>query len=148
MATTQQADSKTIPLASGAAAEGGHFAEFIAKPLDFLKRVYEECGEVGEFDMGGLPTVLMIGPDAHEAFFRAPDEQLNAAEAYQMMVPVFGEGVQYGAEPHIERQQLKIQYQGLKHDKMSNYAEVVAREVIDFTKDWGDEGELDFYVIA
>lgn len=145
MATTQQADSKTIPLASGAAAEGGHFAEFIAKPLDFLKRVYEECGEVGEFDMGGLPTVLMIGPDAHEAFFRAPDEQLNAAEAYQMMVPVFGEGVQYGAEPHIERQQLKIQYQGLKHDKMSNYAEVVAREVIDFTKDWGDEGELDFY---
>lgn len=141
----EQSAPKPIPVVSGAAAEGGHFLEFINTPLAFLKRVYEECGEVGEFDMGGLKTVLMIGPDAHEAFFRAPDEQLNAAEAYQMMVPVFGEGVQYGAEPHIERQQLKIQYQGLKHDKMASYAGVVAQEVIDFIADWGDEGELDFY---
>ena len=145
MSTQAQAEAKAIPQASGAAAEGGHYMEFITTPLDFMKRVHEECGEVGEFDMGGLPTVLMIGPEAHEAFFRAPDDQLSASEAYQMMVPVFGEGVQYGAEPHIERQQLKIQYQGLKHDKMASYAGTVAQEVIDFTKDWGDEGEMDFY---
>jgi len=110
-----------------------------------MHRAYEECGELAEFDMGGLRTVLMVGPRAHEAFFRAPDEQLNAAAAYQMMVPVFGEGVQYGAEPHIERQQLKIQFQGLKMDRMLNYAAVVAREVDDFIAGWGDAGELDFY---
>ncbi len=145
MNTQAEATAKAIPQASGAAAEGGHYVEFITTPLDFMKRVYDECGEVGEFDMGGLPTILMIGPEAHEAFFRAPDDQLSASEAYQMMVPVFGEGVQYGAEPHIERQQLKIQYQGLKHDKMASYAGTVAQEVIDFTKDWGNEGEMDFY---
>ncbi|MBB3048571.1 sterol 14-demethylase [Litorivivens lipolytica] len=145
MSTQAVNTSKTIPVASGAQTEGGHYLEFINTPLAFMRRVFEECGEVGQFDMGGLPTVLMIGPEAHEAFFRAPDDQLSASEAYQMMVPVFGEGVQYGAEPHIERQQLKIQYQGLKHDKMSSYAGVVAQEVIDFTKDWGDEGEMDFY---
>jgi sterol 14-demethylase len=136
---------KPIPQVSGAKPGAGHFEEFCATPLQFLHRAHEECGELAEFDMGGLRTVLMVGPEAHEAFFRAPDEQLNAAAAYQMMVPVFGEGVQYGAEPHIERQQLRIQYQGLKHDKMINYAGVVAREVEEFIKDWGEQGEMDFY---
>lgn len=141
----QQGKYKPIPFVSGARPGTGHFEEFTRTPLEFLHRAYEECGELAEFDMGGLRTVLMVGPEAHEAFFRAPDEQLNAAAAYQMMVPVFGEGVQYGAEPHIERQQLRIQYQGLKHEKMVNYAGVVAREAEDFIRDWGDEGEKDFY---
>lgn len=136
---------KPIPVVSGARPGTGHFEEFCTTPLEFLHRAHDECGELAEFDMGGLGTVLMVGPEAHEAFFRAPDEQLNAAAAYQMMVPVFGEGVQYGAEPSIERQQLRIQYQGLKHDRMIDYAEVVAKEVLDFIKDWGEEGEMDFY---
>lgn len=136
---------RSIPFVSGAKPGTGHLEEFTTTPLEFLHRAYEECGELAEFDMGGLRTVLMVGPEAHEAFFRAPDEQLNAAAAYQMMVPVFGEGVQYGAEPHIERQQLRMQYQGLKHEKMINYADVVAREVEDFIKGWGDAGEMDFY---
>lgn len=141
----QTGQYQAIPFVSGAKPGTGHLEEFTTTPLEFLHRAYEECGELAEFDMGGLRTVLMVGPEAHEAFFRAPDEQLNAAAAYQMMVPVFGEGVQYGAEPHIERQQLRIQYQGLKHEKMINYADVVAREVEDFIKDWGDAGEMDFY---
>lgn len=136
---------KPIPRVSGARAPDGHFSEFCATPLEFLHRAHAECGELAEFDLAGLPTVLMVGPEAHEAFFRAPEDQLNAAAAYQMMVPVFGGGVQYGAEPDIERQQLRIQYQGLKHDKMINYAAVVAREVEDFVRDWGAEGVLDFY---
>src|SRR5690554_4488594 len=107
---------KPIPVASGGDADTGHLQEFNETPIAFLKRVYTECGEIGEFDLAGLKTVLLVGPEAHEAFFRAPDEQLSSADAYQMMVPVFGTGVQYGAPPEIERQQLKMQYQGLKHD--------------------------------
>jgi sterol 14-demethylase len=85
-----------------------------------------------------------VGAEAHEAFFRAPEGRLNAA-AYQMMVPVFGEGVQFGAPAEIERQQLRIQYQGLRYEKMINYAALVAREVEEFIAEWGDEGEKDFY---
>ena len=95
--------STVIPRVSGATEGTGHLQEFNTTPLDFLHRAYEECGEIGEFDLGGLRTVLLVGPEAHEAFFRAPDEQLSAAQAYQMMVPVFGEGIQYGAPPDIER---------------------------------------------
>src|SRR5262249_25185315 len=58
---------------------------------------------------------------------------------------VFGEGVQYGAPPDIERQQLKMQYQGLKHDRMVNYASVVAKEAEDIIANWGDSGEIDMY---
>ena len=137
--------TKPIPFVSGAKGKDGHFEEFCDTPLEFMARAFRENGEVSEFDMAGLRTVLMIGPEAHEAFFRAPEDQLNAAAAYQMMVPVFGEGVQFGAPPEIERQQLRIQYQGLKYDKMINYAALVAGEVEEFIRDWGDEGDKDFY---
>jgi sterol 14-demethylase len=137
--------ARQIPFVSGAKPPLGHYEEFSNTPLEFLHRCYNENGEISEFDLAGLRTVLMVGPEAHEAFFRAPDEQLNAAAAYQMMVPVFGEGIQFGAEPHIERQQLRMQYQGLRFEKMASYSGTVAREVQDFIADWGDEGEFDFY---
>jgi sterol 14alpha-demethylase len=138
-------ETRPIPFVSGAKPETGHLEEFNTTTLEFMHRAYEECGEICEFDLGGLRTVLLVGPAAHEAFFRTPDEQLSAAQAYQMMIPVFGEGIQYGAPPEIERQQLKMQVQGLKHDRMVNYAEVVERESEDFIQDWSDSGEFDIY---
>ena len=137
--------TKPIPFVSGSKPEIGHYGEFASTPLEFLHRAYNECGEVSEFDLAGLKTVLMVGAEAHEAFFRAPDEQLNAAAAYQMMVPIFGEGIQFGAPPEIERQQLRMQYQGLRYEKMAGYYAKVAREAKDFIQDWGDSGEFDFY---
>jgi sterol 14-demethylase len=137
--------STPIPTVSNARAETGHLEEFNATPLDLMHRAYAECGEICEFDLGGLKTVLLVGPEAQEAFFRAPDAQLSAAQAYQMMVPVFGEGVQYGAPPDIEQQQLKMQIQGLKHDRMVNYAGILEKESEDFIADWGDEGQFDIY---
>ncbi len=78
--------SKHIPIVSGADPETGHLEEFNADPLAFMHRAFEECGEICEFDLGGLHTVLLVGPQAHEAFFRTPDEQLSAAQAYQMII--------------------------------------------------------------
>ncbi len=134
-----------IPFVSGATPDTGHLHEFNTTPLEFMHRAFAECGEICEFDLGGLRTVLLVGPEAHEAFFRTSDDQLSAAQAYQMMVPVFGEGIQYGAPPDIERQQLKMQVQGLKHDRMVNYAEVVEKESEAFIENWGDSGEFDIY---
>ena len=71
-------------------------------------RAWRECGELAEFDLGGVRNILMVGPDAHEAVYRAPDEQLSAAEPYKYMVPVFGKGIQYSAPLPIERQQVKF----------------------------------------
>ncbi|MGE4650136.1 MAG: cytochrome P450, partial [Myxococcota bacterium] len=89
--------NSSIPFVSGARAPAGHYEEFLANPARFMLRAWQECGELAEFDLGGARNVLMVGVDAHEAVFRAPDDQLSAAEPYQYMVPVFGEGIQYGA---------------------------------------------------
>jgi sterol 14-demethylase len=134
-----------IAQVSGAQKDLGHYEEFCDNPALFLKRAYEENGEVCEFDLAGLKTVLMVSPQAQEAVFRAPDEILSAAEAYQMMVPVFGKGIQYGAPPEKERQQLKMQARGLRQDRMKTYTAVIAKEVEDWISGWGDEGELDIY---
>jgi sterol 14-demethylase len=136
-----------IPFVSGArpAEQGGHFEEFCAHPAYFLQRAYLECGELAEFDMGGINTVLMVGPEAHEAVFRADDVKVSAREAYQFMVPIFGKGIQYGAPIDIERQQLRMHSRGLASEKMNHYAPVIAREVRDWIDSWGDRGEMDFY---
>ena len=136
---------RPIPFVSGAVPGRGHFEEFCAHPAFFLQRAFRECGEVCEFDQGGMRTVLMVGPEAHEAVFRAPDEQLSAPAAYQYMVPIFGPGVQYGAPIEIERQQLKMHAKGLRAERLTYYAPIVAREVEDWISGWGDEGEMDFY---
>jgi sterol 14-demethylase len=135
---------RPVPV-SGAQPGAGHYAEFIAHPANFMLRAWRECGELAEFDLGGVRNVLMVGADAHEAVFRAPDEQLSAAEPYKYMVPVFGEGIQYGAPTPIERQQVKFLSNALRPDKMKGYAQVIAKEVEAFVADWGDEGEKDFY---
>lgn len=135
---------RPVPV-SGAQPGAGHYAEFIRHPANFMLRAWRECGELSEFELGGVRNILMVGADAHEAVFRAPDEQLSAAEPYKYMVPVFGEGIQYGAPLALERQQVKFFSNALRPDKMKGYAQVIAQEVEAFVADWGDAGELDFY---
>jgi sterol 14-demethylase len=133
------------PKVSGAKPQCGHYEEFLEHPARFLLRAWRECGELAEFDLGGAPHLLMSGPAASEAVFRAPDDQLSPSPPYRFMVPVFGEGIQFGAPLEIERQQVKMQSSALRLDRMRGYAQVIAREVEDWVARWGDEGEKDFY---
>jgi len=130
---------------SGAKPGTGHFEEFLANPALFMLRAWKECGEVAEFDLGGMKNVLLVGPDAQEAVFRAPDEQLSPSEPYKYMVPVFGEGIQFGAPFEVERQQVKMQSNALTPRLMKGYAEIIAQEVEKRIAGWGETGEKDFY---
>ena len=73
------------PIVSGAKPDTGHYEEFCLNPAPFLMRCQAECGEVASFDLAGLQTTLLVGEDAHEAVYRAPDSQLSAAQAYLFM---------------------------------------------------------------
>ena len=130
-------------MVSGAKPETGHFEEFLAHPAFFLLRAWKECGELAAFDLAGQRNVLMTGPEAQEAVYRTSDSVLSAREAYQYMVPVFGDGIQYGAPFETERQQVKMQATALRAGKMKGYADVIAKEVEDWIADWGDSGEID-----
>jgi sterol 14-demethylase len=130
---------------SGGKPGAGHYEEFLAHPALLMLRAWQECGDFAEFDLGGMRNVLVVGPDALEAVFRAPDDQLSAAEAYQYMVPIFGEGIQFGAPLDLERQQVKMQATALRPDRMRGYARIIAEEVESWVRSWGDEGELDIH---
>ena len=57
----------------------GHLLEVRRDPIRCMKRVHEECGEIGEISLAGNRIALLLGAEAQEAFFRTPDEQLDQA---------------------------------------------------------------------
>ncbi|MEM7675518.1 MAG: cytochrome P450, partial [Myxococcota bacterium] len=72
------------PLLPGALPGVGHMAEWMRNPYALLMRARREGGEVVEFNLLGTGMVLVTGPNAQEAFFRAPDDQLCRREAYKL----------------------------------------------------------------
>ena len=78
------------PRLSGGLPVVGHTADFIRDAMGLLARAYAEHGEICSIEVLGRKMVAVFGPDAHEAVFRAPEEQLNPCEAYKIMTPVFG----------------------------------------------------------
>jgi sterol 14-demethylase len=135
--------TKRPPKASGGLPVLGHGVDFVRDTLGLLRRVHEELGEIGEFKVAHRTFVLMTGPEAAEAVFRAPDEQLSPNEAYKMMVPVFGKDVAYDNPPARMNEQLGMFRPALQDQRMRTYGEIVAYEVRRAIDEWADEGEID-----
>ncbi|MEV0828334.1 cytochrome P450 [Nonomuraea rubra] len=118
-----------------------HLEELRADPIGLMRRVRAECGDVGRFLLAGRPVVLLSGAEANEFFFRAPDEELDQAEAYPFMTPIFGTGVVFDATPEQRREALHNQ--ALKGSFLRGHAATIAAEVDRMVAGWGEEGELD-----
>ncbi len=121
----------------------GHMVQFGKNPFSYMMNLRNTLGEIGEFRMFHQKMVLMTGPEANEAFFRAPDAQLDQSQAYKIMTPIFGKGVVFDAPPHKKDQQLKMLMPVLRDKPMRGYAQVIMKEVEDMVADWGDTGEID-----
>ena len=134
---------KEPPKMPGALPLLGHMLEFGKNPFDYMVRLRKTLGEIGEFRMFHQKMVLMTGPEANEAFFRAPDAQLDQSQAYKIMTPIFGKGVVFDAPPHKKDQQLKMLMPVLRDKPMRGYAQVIVQEVEQMIADWGDTGEID-----
>ncbi len=119
----------------------GHLQELRRRPIALFQRVRDECGEIGEMRFAGNRVVLLSGQAAQEAFFRAPEDQLDQAAAYPFMTPVFGRGVVFDATP--EERQRALRNQSLRDRFMRGHAEVIAAETARMMAGLGDEGELD-----
>jgi sterol 14-demethylase len=132
---------KAPPVLAGRLPFLGHLLELRRAPIELFWRVRRECGEIGEMSFAGNRVVLLTGEAAQEAFFRAPDEQLDQAAAYPFMTPVFGRGVVFDASPDQRRQAMKNQ--SLRDKMMRGHAEVIAAETERMTAKLGDRGEID-----
>lgn len=129
------------PRVSGGEHEHGHLEEFRIDPIALMRRVREECGDVGQFELAGRHVVLLTGAEANEFFFRAADEDLDQAAAYPFMKPIFGEGVVFDASP--ERRKEMLHNSALRGDQMRGHAATIEKEVDRMLAGWGDEGEID-----
>ena len=84
---------------------------------------------------------MLSGAKANEFFFRSADEDLDQAEAYPFMTPIFGKGVVFDASP--ERRKEMLHNSALRGEHMKGHAVTIEREVRRMIENWGDEGEID-----
>ncbi|WP_313673741.1 cytochrome P450 [Mycolicibacterium sp.] len=126
---------------SGGEEEHGHLEEFRTDPIALMQRVRDECGDVGYFQLAGKKVILLTGAEAGEFFFRAADEDLDQAQAYPFMTPIFGTGVVFDASP--ERRKEMLHNSALRGDHMRSHATTIEREVRRMIENWGAEGEVD-----
>ena len=137
---------KPIPELSGGWPLLGHLPEFQRDPVAMLDRCWREHGELVRFRLGPREFVLFTGPEAHDSYFRAPEEQLDARAVYQFTVPIFGRGVAYDVAPRIMAEQLGFLYPALRDAPMRRYAEIMYDEASRFADTLGEEGSIDLPV--
>lgn len=138
---TMNATTKEVRRVSGGEEEHGHLEEFRTDPIGLMQRVRDECGDVGYFQLAGKKVILVSGAEANEFFFRAPDSELDQAEAYPFMTPIFGEGVVFDASP--ERRAEMLHNTALRGEHMKGHAATIEHEVRKMIENWGDSGEID-----
>ncbi len=139
--------SKPIPELSGGWPLLGHLPEFYKDPMGMFDRCWSEHGELARFRLGTRDFVLFTGPEAHDAYFRAPEDQLDARAVYQFTVPIFGRGVAYDVAPELMAEQLGFLYPALRDASMRRYARIMYEEASQFADSLGDEGTIDLPVL-
>src|ERR1700758_4890599 len=130
-----------VPRVSGGEDEHGHLEEFRTDPIGLMQRVRDECGNVGWFQLAGKHVILLSGAEANEFFFRSSDSELDQAEAYPFMTPIFGKGVVFDADP--DRRKEMLHNAALRGEQMKGHAATIEGEVRRMIAGWGDEGEID-----
>jgi sterol 14-demethylase len=126
---------------SGGEHEHGHLEEFRTNPVALMQRVRDECGDVGTFQLARKQVVLLSGAQAGEFFFRSADSDLDQAEAYPFMTPIFGKGVNFDASP--ERRKEMLHNAALRGEQMKGHATTIENEVRQMIANWGERGEID-----
>lgn len=138
--------SNEIPILQGGMPFLGHLRDFQTDPVSLLLRGYEEHGDLFRFKIGPCDFVLFSGLEAHEAYFKAPDDQLDPKSVYKFTVPIFGRGVAYDVAPEIMTEQLGFLFPALRESSMRRYVAIMFDEASTFADGMGSEGVLDLPV--
>ncbi|MCG8591737.1 MAG: cytochrome P450 [Proteobacteria bacterium] len=134
---------REVPKLGGGLPVLGQGLAFGKNPMAVLERGWRELGEVFEFVLAGRRTVFLAGPRAHEAYFRAPEDQLSAKEVYQFTIPIFGRNVAYDAPRDLMAEQVAFLHPALREERMRGYTRAMCDELALYTEAWGDTGELE-----
>ena len=136
-----------VPRVSGGEEEHGHLEEFRTDPIGLMKRVRDECGDVGWFQLVDKHVIFLSGAEANEFFFRSADDRSRPGRG----VPVHDADLRRGRgvrrQPRAARKEM-LHNSALRGEQMKGHAATIEGEVKKMIADWGDEGEielLDFF---
>ena len=135
--------TRKIPEMSGGWPVLGHLREFQRDPVATLYRGWDENGELFQFRIGPRKFVVFAGPEAHHAYFKAPEETLDPKSVYQFTVPIFGRGVAYDVSSEVMTEQLGFLFPALRESAMRRYVRIMFEEAESLAGTLGEEGELD-----
>jgi len=121
----------------------GPLIAFLKDPLACIARGAKEL-ETGVYSLQLFHRRMniLVGPEAHKAFFEANDETLDQAPVYKFMVPVFGKGVLYDAGLHKRKQQIRFLARALTSNDLMAYPAVIGKEAAVFFKSLPNEVDL------
>ena len=136
-------DARPVPELAGGWPLLGHLAQFQKDPVSTLHRGWRDHGEIFRLRLGPRDLVLFVGPEAHDFYFRASDDELDAKAVYQFTVPIFGRGVAYDVAPEIMSEQLGFLFPALGAPSMRRFVRLMLKETSDFADGLGEEGEID-----
>eukprot|EP01039_Chlorochromonas_danica_P009055 gene9055-9993_t len=121
----------------------GNYLAFASNPVDFIQTCLDKFGTIYTVTMLGKHLTFLLGPEACAPFYQLSDEKMSQAEVYSFMTPIFGKGVVYDAEPRKRQQQMQAMAGALKSNRLKDYIGKIERETLEYTKKWGESGEVD-----
>lgn len=114
-------------------------------PLQLIEDGYRTRGDIFRIQIFHRSVVFLIGPQAHQVFFEASDQQLSQREVYTFTIPVFGRNIVYDASPKIMQQQLKFVHKGLNQFNMKYHVDKIVFEAEQWFDRWPQSGEIDLF---
>jgi sterol 14-demethylase len=119
----------------------GNALEFATNPGRLMQDGYKRFGEIFRILIFGQDIYLMVGPEAHKAFYEAPEDILCARKAYEFTVPVFGRKIVYDADHETFQQQRRFISGGLTTKRFRMYVDMIVQELEQYTAEhWGQQG--------
>eukprot|EP01121_Diplochlamys_sp_Union-15-3_P020796 TRINITY_DN821_c0_g1_i1.p1 TRINITY_DN821_c0_g1~~TRINITY_DN821_c0_g1_i1.p1 ORF type:complete len:514 (-),score=71.90 TRINITY_DN821_c0_g1_i1:14-1555(-) len=112
-------------------------------PIEMITKAYRKFGDVFTIKVLGNNMVLMVGSEAHEAFFNAPEDVWSAANAYRFTVPVFGKGIVYDCPPEGLVEQRKMVSDGLTLKRFKTYINKICKEVQSYTDKYWNSSNVE-----
>jgi len=122
----------------------GHIIGFGIHPRLFMIEAKKKLGGVFTLNMLGKRVTFVADPELHDLFFKPRNEILSPREPYAFMIPVFGEGVAYGATYSRMREQLNFLAEELSIAKFRNFVPAIQAETRRYMQEnfKGNEGEI------
>lgn len=123
----------------------GAAAQFLWDPLAMEFRGHAAYGDIFTTYVFGKRLTFICGPRAQEVFCKSNDDDMSQQDAYKFSVPLFGDGVIYGADPDRRAEQIKLVTASLHTTALGNYVPMMIQEAESYFNKWGKEGVVDIY---